>query len=279
VKFALIDVEKANWPVIVLCEMPLIPSLVRGLLSQRQNGEWSNTQDSAYALLARFFNLSIPGVSLWVIGTDGGLLPEPYAVERLLIAPGERYDIMFSLSEELAGTELVLMNEAYDRGHDSGAAEPLQVARIKVDSELMAPAHVLPTAFPTIERLPAGPSAFQLDLAEKSTPNGLVFTVNGAAYPDVPAIFVANNGLRVFEVKNHSEMDHPFHLHGFFFQVLERDGVPEAKASLANKDTIIVPAKTSLKLVSRFDEPGMWMYHCHILEHAELGMMGEIHVE
>ncbi|MBN9163654.1 MAG: multicopper oxidase domain-containing protein [Myxococcales bacterium] len=40
-----------------------------------------------------------------------------------------------------------------------------------------------------------------------------------------------------------------------------------------------VPAKTSFKLVARFDEPGSWMYHCHILEHGEHGMMGELRVE
>lgn len=61
--------------------------------------------------------------------------------------------------------------------------------------------------------------------------------------------------------------------------VLERNGRPTGSDELANKDTVVVPMKSTLKLVARFDEPGMWMYHCHILEHAELGMMGEIHVQ
>jgi FtsP/CotA-like multicopper oxidase with cupredoxin domain len=61
--------------------------------------------------------------------------------------------------------------------------------------------------------------------------------------------------------------------------VLERNGRPTGSDELANKDTLVVPMKSTLKLVARFDEPGMWMYHCHILEHAELGMMGEIHVQ
>jgi FtsP/CotA-like multicopper oxidase with cupredoxin domain len=60
--------------------------------------------------------------------------------------------------------------------------------------------------------------------------------------------------------------------------VLARNGVAEPPEALQNKDTILLPAKGSLRLVSRFDEPGMWMYHCHILEHAEHGMMGELHV-
>ena len=80
-------------------------------------------------------------------------------------------------------------------------------------------------------------------------------------------------------VDNRSEMDHPFHIHGVFFQVLEHGGVAVAPDALANKDTIIVPMKSTLKLVARFDAPGMWMYHCHIFEHAEGGMMGELHVK
>jgi FtsP/CotA-like multicopper oxidase with cupredoxin domain len=73
-------------------------------------------------------------------------------------------------------------------------------------------------------------------------------------------------------------MDHPFHLHGFFFQVLSRDSVAEPQAALANKDTLILKQQTTTRIVARFDRPGGWMYHCHILEHAELGMMGEIDV-
>ena len=73
-------------------------------------------------------------------------------------------------------------------------------------------------------------------------------------------------------------MDHPFHLHGTFFQVLSTNG-EATPSTLANKDTVIVPQMSTLKLVARFDEPGGWMYHCHVLEHAEGGMMGEISVE
>ena len=46
-----------------------------------------------------------------------------------------------------------------------------------------------------------------------------------------------------------------------------------------DKDTINVPAKSSFKAAAKFDEPGRWMYHCHILEHAEGGMMGEVSVK
>jgi FtsP/CotA-like multicopper oxidase with cupredoxin domain len=69
-------------------------------------------------------------------------------------------------------------------------------------------------------------------------------------------------------------MDHPFHLHGFFFQ---RDGIPEWK------DTINIPASSTVRLLvsvaSHDGAAGGWMYHCHILGHQEGGMMGELAVE
>ena len=76
------------------------------------------------------------------------------------------------------------------------------------------------------------------------------------------------------EVANDSEMDHPFHVHGVVFQLLSTNAADADPQRLANKDTIIVPKKTRLQLAARFEIPGNWMYHCHILEHAEYGMMG-----
>ncbi len=69
-------------------------------------------------------------------------------------------------------------------------------------------------------------------------------------------------------------MDHPFHQHGFFFQARSSAGA----SPLVWKDTVIVRSGSKLELVSRYDELGHWMYHCHILEHAEGGMMGAITV-
>jgi FtsP/CotA-like multicopper oxidase with cupredoxin domain len=72
-------------------------------------------------------------------------------------------------------------------------------------------------------------------------------------------------------------MDHPFHLHGMFFQVLDDEGAPAEP--LAWKDTVNVPKEQTLRFAVRYDAAGRWMYHCHILEHAERGMMGELVVE
>ena len=225
----------------------------------------------------RFFNLTLPGYTWRVIGTDGGLLPQPYDTDHLLISPGERYDVMVIVSGAL-GSEVTLMDDPYDRGHETGKEAPLPVARFAVADAPPLTGRRLPSRFGDIERLPAASEESDIELDEGIRDGELVFTMNGATYPDVPLVAIPAGSVHRFNVRNASEMDHPFHIHGTFFQVTATNGVSTATDALANKDTIIVPRLATLELVARFDEPGRWMYHCHIFEHAEGGMMGEIDV-
>ncbi|MBK7583273.1 MAG: multicopper oxidase family protein [Myxococcales bacterium] len=221
----------------------------------------------------RFFKLRLEGHTFHVIGTDGGLVPEPWDTETLLMAPGERYDVVL-IPTGKPRASFTLWNEPYARGHGSGSAEPMPLGRVRLSDAPALTGRVLPTAFPDIEKLPPGLADMPIALGEAFDGSGsLVFTVNGGTYPNVPPLVAENGSVHVLTVKNESDMDHPFHLHGFFFQRLGEAGKPK------NKDTIIVKAHETLELASRFDEPGMWMYHCHILEHAEGGMMGELHVQ
>jgi FtsP/CotA-like multicopper oxidase with cupredoxin domain len=81
----------------------------------------------------------------------------------------------------------------------------------------------------------------------------------------------------IWQIENVVGMDHPFHLHGFQFQVLDRDGVPEPFPSW--KDTVNVPKHQTVRFIVRYDNfPGMWMFHCHILDHEDHGMMGVLEV-
>jgi FtsP/CotA-like multicopper oxidase with cupredoxin domain len=78
---------------------------------------------------------------------------------------------------------------------------------------------------------------------------------------------------QVWTISNTFEFAHPFHLHGFFFQVVSPPG------PLEWKDTVNVPVDGTVSFVVRYDDrPGMWMFHCHILDHAEAGMMGSLMV-
>jgi FtsP/CotA-like multicopper oxidase with cupredoxin domain len=82
---------------------------------------------------------------------------------------------------------------------------------------------------------------------------------------------------QVWTVTNKTKWSHPFHLHGFFFQVLDENGSPVRP--LVWKDTVDVPFEQTARFVVRFDDrPGGWMYHCHVFDHADGGLMGIVQV-
>ena len=97
--------------------------------------------------------------------------------------------------------------------------------------------------------------------------------INGVAYKDSEPLMADVGETQVWTVTNTIDFAHPFHLHGFFFQVLS----PERP--LEWKDVVDVPVNGTVRFAVRYDErPGMWMFHCHILDHADAGMMGALMV-
>src|SRR5207253_7546248 len=77
---------------------------------------------------------------------------------------------------------------------------------------------------------------------------------------------------QIWTITNQTKWSHPVHLHGFFVQVLDKNDDPVRP--LAWRDTIDVPFEQTVKFVVQFDgRPGTWMFHCHILDHAEGGLM------
>jgi FtsP/CotA-like multicopper oxidase with cupredoxin domain len=97
--------------------------------------------------------------------------------------------------------------------------------------------------------------------------------INGIPYWNSKPLEARIGETHIWTIRNETAFSHPFHLHGYFFQVLDDTRVPEWK------DTVDVPSESSLRIAVRFDDrPGVWMYHCHILDHAESGMMGHLWV-
>jgi FtsP/CotA-like multicopper oxidase with cupredoxin domain len=226
----------------------------------------------------RYFNLRIPGSRFTVIGSDGGLLAQPASVDTLLVTPGERYDVLVTF-DAMPGSEAVLQNVYYDRGHDIPDPGPQDLLRIAYGAAAPAPPAALPDAWGEAPRLPVTDATIvrPFVLAEYEQPGvPVLFTINGEQWPDNKPVHVLRGNVEIWEVRNDAPMDHPFHLHGMFFQVLpEGGGVPVFDGW---KDTVNVPQKATLRFAVQYDPLGMWMFHCHILEHAELGMMGDLMV-
>jgi FtsP/CotA-like multicopper oxidase with cupredoxin domain len=241
------------------------------------------------AAASRYFRLALPGHAFTVVGTDGGALPEARAASELLLAPGERLDVVFAPAGE-AGSALELMSLPVERGHmmTVGVEQPLIQLAFRDDGEAQGVAP--PAPGPAIPELSAFTRTRSFVLEEAMSDSGsmgggmdrmggmtMQFSINGEMWPDVTPLQAKLGEPERWVIDNRSPMDHPFHLHGFFFQVLSRDGVPTT--TRAWKDTVNVPANGTLTLGTPLDgHPGRWLIHCHILEHAERGMTAELDV-
>ena len=228
-------------------------------------------------VVGRYVNLQIPGASLLVIGSDGGLLPEPYATETLLVTPGERYDVLVTFDADV-GKSAVLQTVHYDRGHEIPDPGPQDLLEVSYGPS-MGEAGPLPASWGELPQLAVTDStAVRPFVLEEYEPPGVpvLFTINGEQWPDNRPVHVEQGTIEIWEVQNEAEMDHPFHLHGMFFQVLDVAGA--TPTFNVWKDTVNVPQLSTVRFAVQYDPPGMWMFHCHILEHAELGMMGDLMV-
>jgi FtsP/CotA-like multicopper oxidase with cupredoxin domain len=225
----------------------------------------------------RYFNLRIPGRSFTVIGWDGGLLEEPYSAESILIAPGERYEALVELSGA-PGETIPVETIYYFRAHGLPFTDPETVFTVRIAGEA-SPAGSLPTEWASFSEVPTDASTpvRPLVLEEQLPVNAgeePKFFINGTSFPDVPPIAAATGAIEIWDFQNVSEMDHPMHLHGMFFQLLQVEGSPPLARGF--KDTVNVKSHGAVRVAVRFGAPGRWMYHCHILEHAERGMMAEL---
>jgi FtsP/CotA-like multicopper oxidase with cupredoxin domain len=221
----------------------------------------------------RYFNLTVPGHELLTIGWDGGLLPEPYRTERLLVAPGERYEVLVELGGS-AGDVVTLQTVHYDRGHDIPDPGPLDLLTFELADEGDSPAP-LPTEWGAVDPLAVDDTTPTIELLLSEEEGGdPSFFINGERFPDITPTEAISGDVAIWSIRNDAEMDHPFHLHGMFFQVLDVAGTPVDH--LGWKDTVNIPQLATVRFAVRYGEPGRWMYHCHILEHAERGMMGEL---
>jgi FtsP/CotA-like multicopper oxidase with cupredoxin domain len=226
----------------------------------------------------RFFKLRLEGLPLRVIGWDGGLIPSPYDATELLIGPGERYDVVASL-DRANGDELLLETRDVQRSHGAVDRGPLGLVRFRLDAATIARDEI-PTSGPVIDRLlvTAQTVSRRFELSEQLTgPAGTVFFINDQRWPLNTPVDVRLGDVEIWEVVNESDGEHPVHVHGHFMQVLDRDGVTEPQ--LGWKDTIVLGPQQTLRAALYYDEPGMWMFHCQIPEHAERGMTADIDVQ
>ena len=240
-----------------------------------------------------------------LIATDGGFLETPIPTDRVTLAPGERAEILVDFSD---GAEAVLKSFS-----EAGLAETyrLLVGRIgtaNLDLLKIVPgpasraSHGVPERLNTITRFDASdaaevrPMVLAGPIQAGGGPGGGAGRGGGrrrgrgGGPPGIPINgktmdmgrideVVRLGDVEIWEVTNRGAQPHPLHVHLVQFQILDRNGNPPTSTELGWKDTVLVPPGDLVRIIMRFEryaDPEIpFMYHCHIMEHEDNGMMGQ----
>ncbi len=256
---------------------------------------------------ARYLRLAFENANMVVIGTDGGLLEAPVPVDEILLTPAERVELIVTFEKPGAA---ILRTLDYERGwmgpgkpEDAGLAlltanvsetpaDPVPSLPEKLRSITPLGTAEVTRRFVFTEKMEMGSGAMSMGSHDMDMGSGgmamgaggmkMEFFINGVAFDMNRVDVVSKVGdVELWEVVNQSDMDHPFHVHGTQFQVVEHElsGKVTKPAYLSWKDTVNVVQGETVRLLLRQDQPGRRMYHCHILEHEDLGMMGVVDVQ
>jgi len=268
---------------------------------------------------ARTYDIALSdGATFTVVGSDGGLLPSPVSTADLMLAPGERAEIVVNFSGHNPGDSLKLVSKSFSGGMMGGGMVGLangaafDIMSFEVKHTATDPV-TLYSALPNsaeintryaaalgITSTPGQPLQTQTTYNERpfvmSVVAGPQFLINGVAYDatitNETITLPANPGggndpvTEVWTISNNGgammmSMAHPFHAHAIQWQILDRsvNNVVSAPQPMDKgwKDTFRVQPGETVRIMGVF-EPGInsgkYMYHCHILEHEDAGMMG-----
>jgi FtsP/CotA-like multicopper oxidase with cupredoxin domain len=209
-----------------------------------------------------------------LIATGGGLLDAPRRMNRIQLSPGERAEIVIAVEP---GEDVVLRSFEPELGTNaiegrfSGADDSFDVLEIRAADELRdSPA--LPGQLVAPERLGVADRVRRFDLGSRD--------INGREM-DMARIdqTVPLGATELWEVENTSGTPHSLHIHDVRFRILEYGGEPPPPSLSGPKDTVYVPPGETVRLLTSFEDYAdphhPYMFHCHLLEHEDRGMMGQ----
>jgi FtsP/CotA-like multicopper oxidase with cupredoxin domain len=238
------------------------------------------------ACVSRYVDLALVGASgpasLHLLGMDSGRYATPHQVTRVLLAPGNRADVVVdvpdgaaevrALTHDRGSPMMGMMGGGRPSGHD------VVLARLVPDGPAAASLDPLPSVAPprdlTTARLAR---SRQITLAMGMGMGGMMgFTIDGQEFDPARVDQAVSVGeVEEWTLVNTSPMDHPFHLHVWPMQVMREGSATPPGPEW--RDVVNVPAGDSTLVRIPFDRhPGRTVYHCHILDHEDLGMMGLI---
>jgi FtsP/CotA-like multicopper oxidase with cupredoxin domain len=244
-------------------------------------------------------------VSFWQVGTEGGFLPAPVQLDQLLMGLAERADVIVDFTGMPVGTQLYLINEGPDEpfgggepGEEFEAADPAttgQVMKFTVvplaSRDISVPPDQL--TLPTLTPLGPATTTRRVSLNEEDSAvlegvgprAALLGTLDASGHPvhlgwdDPITEHPALGATEIWEIHNFTVDAHPIHIHEVQFQVVDRqpfEGAasrPPERWETGYKDTVIAYPEEITRVKAKFDLAGLYVWHCHIVEHEDNEMM------
>ncbi|KPN94764.1 multicopper oxidase family protein [Lysinibacillus sp. ZYM-1] len=205
------------------------------------------------------------------IATDGGFLNSPVPLKKLTLTPGERAEIIIDFSKLSTSADLALMNE-----------EDVVLLPFTIKNEQTTPKKMQDqlNTFSTTSEEQQLPVSKRIELFGMGT----MVTINGKQFDRNRIDFVQQQGVtEIWEIYNKPDMmggmTHPFHLHGTQFKIVSINEQAPPLNEQGWKDTVSIEPDETVKLAVKFNDKGLYMFHCHLLEHEDNGMMGQVKVE
>ncbi|PKL16909.1 MAG: copper oxidase [Spirochaetae bacterium HGW-Spirochaetae-5] len=218
------------------------------------------------------------GLKFHQITTDGGFLEKPYYTESIRLSPGERAEIIADFSELKEGSILYLKSGNFD------------ILKIVV-SGTQKDITVIPEELARIDRIPLEKSQGDRYFSLQGMGPGV--NINGKQFnPYRIDENIKYDSVETWHIRNVSGMGmgmmgggmmggnvlHNFHAHGIQFMITDRGGRIPSPSEQGWKDTVLIEQNEDVSVIVRFLYKGVFMYHCHILEHEDNGMMGQFKV-
>lgn len=222
----------------------------------------------------RVFMPAFVDLSANVIAVDGMPVQEPFALQGFLAAPGNRIDVDVVIPKNAAGKTLAVIDNFSDK--------PAALAFLQVDAKaaVKTPDFPPPKAkhFPNWDNALATPIAHEFHLnATRGGEYGITWSIDNHSGHDGSLFDLPVGKFQHLRIVNDSYRLHPMHLHGQFFKLLAVDGRPVRENFW--RDTLLIGPKQAVDIGLVAVDKGSWAFHCHVLEHAEAGMMGTLGVK
>lgn len=237
---------------------------------------------------ARVYNLALSNnTDMVIIGNDGGLLRYPVIVKDIMMAPGERLDLLVNFGGVSVGSEIFLTSKEFANAGAAQGKQQFKIMQFKV-ARSTTDTFTIPATLSNVSTVPASSAVKtrNFEISNAMEHHGVPMNdgmqmrhrINGKLFDSsrIDEIVAVNTTeIWVFDNSNGDE-PHPMHLHGVSFQVLTRKGGRgNLIASEAGwKDTVLVMPGEIVKVIVPFENnTGKFVFHCHNLEHEDDGMM------